>query len=206
MAPLLVPLHNFTKGSDRLGCHQRRRPPAGDGSVQNLGGLPFPGQKNRGGSSLTTAIPPDCTSAQALQDSIRLCHQMTRQPKDCGWHVPWVHSSAAAWTALCCPAHRLPGRLPHHVPLRPARSLWGTPPIAVQGRLRWPRFTEGSRLTNKVITITHFGQRKNLNTGLTRPNHLHFFPRHDVVFQRCFSVSFSINNNNSNNNNNNKCH
>lgn len=94
---------------------------------------------------------------------------------------------------------------PRSTPPRPI-PLGDPPPIAVQGRLRWPRFTEGSRLTNKVITITHFGQGKNLNTGLTRPNHLHFFPRHEVVFQRCFSVSISINNNNSNNNNNNKCH
>lgn len=207
MAPLLVPLHNFTKGSDRLGCHQRRRPPAGDGSVQNLGGLPFPGQKNRGGSSLTTAIPPDCTSAQALPGQHPALPSDDSTAK--GLWVARALGSLECCSLDCSVLPRPPSAgkapSPRSTPPRPI-PLGDPPAIAVQGRLRWPRFTEGSRLTNKVITITHFGQRKNLNTGLTRPNHLHFFPRHDVVFQRCFSVSFSINNNNSNNNNNNKCH
>lgn len=127
MAPLLVPLHNFTKGRDRLGCRQRRRPSwrrvceeAGRGcsSPDRKIGVAPPSRRPH----FQTPQTPKCS-----QDSIQLCHKVTRKPKDCGWHVSWVHPSAVAGTALCCPTHRQPGRLPHHVPLRPDRALWGTP-------------------------------------------------------------------------------
>lgn len=49
VASLLTSSHNFTKGSNRLGCHQRRWP-ARDGSVRSSWeGCPSPDRKTRAG-------------------------------------------------------------------------------------------------------------------------------------------------------------
>lgn len=130
VASLLTSSHNFTKGSNRLGCHQRRWP-ARDGSVRSSWeGCPSPDRKTRAGPPLQWPHLWTHKAPQAPGAVIQLGHKGSqlglKSQRIVGGSSPGSTEALQPRLLRAGPPTAHQGKLPplHTLP-HPLRSLWG---------------------------------------------------------------------------------